>query len=83
MWGTVREETVTDECHNLGQRIIKMTKLLSRFYKDESGATAIEYGLIAALIALAIMVGAGALGNNIGAKFNKIATAINTGNPTP
>ncbi len=37
-----------------------MTKLISRFYKDESGATAIEYGLIAALIALAIMVGAGA-----------------------
>ena len=55
-----------------------MTKLLSRFYKDESGATAIEYGLIAALIALAIMVGAGALGNSIGAKFNSISTKLNT-----
>lgn len=53
-----------------------MTKLISRFYKDESGATAIEYGLIAALIALAIMVGAGALGNNIGTQFNKIANKI-------
>ena len=60
-----------------------MTKLLSRFYKDESGATAIEYGLIAALIALAIMVGASALGNNIGKKFNDIAAAISSGNPTP
>ncbi len=53
-----------------------MTKLISRFYKDESGATAIEYGLIAALIALAIMVGAGALGDNIGEKFNNIADKI-------
>ena len=39
-----------------------MTKLVARFVKDESGATAIEYGLIAALIAVAIMVGARALG---------------------
>lgn len=59
-----------------------MTKLLSRFYKDESGATAIEYGLIAALIALAIMVGAGALGNSIGAKFNGIADKLNTAGGT-
>jgi pilus assembly protein Flp/PilA len=50
-----------------------MSKLFARFVKDESGATAIEYGLIAALIALAIMVGAGALGNNLNAKFNEIA----------
>lgn len=38
-----------------------MAKIFARFAKDESGATAIEYGLIAALIALAIVVGAGAL----------------------
>lgn len=56
-----------------------MSKLISRFYKDESGATAIEYGLIAALIALAIMVGAGALGNALNNKFNDIATAVKTG----
>jgi pilus assembly protein Flp/PilA len=54
-----------------------MKSLVTRFVKDESGATAIEYGLIAALIALAIMVGAGALGNSIGAKFNNISTALN------
>lgn len=53
-----------------------MTKLFARFYKDESGATAIEYGLIAALIAVAIMVGAGALGTNINDKFNEIAGKI-------
>ena len=42
-----------------------MAKLFARFVKNESGATAIEYGLIAALIALAIMVGAGSLGNSL------------------
>lgn len=50
----------------------------TRFIKDESGATAIEYGLIAALIALAIVVGAGAVGNSIGSNFNNIATTLNT-----
>lgn len=53
-----------------------MSNLFARFVKDESGATAIEYGLIAALIALAILVGAGALGNNLNNKFNTIATKI-------
>jgi len=50
-----------------------MSKLFARFAKDESGATAIEYGLIAALIALAITAGASTLGNSISGQFNKIA----------
>lgn len=50
-----------------------MTKLVARFVKDKSGATAIEYGLIAALIALAIMVGAGAVGNSLNEQFDFIA----------
>ena len=54
-----------------------MTKLFSRFAKDESGATAIEYGLIAALIALAIITAAGALGTALSNKFAAIATAVN------
>ena len=53
-----------------------MSKLFARFVKDESGATAIEYGLIAALIALAIMVGAGSLGNEINAKFTNISGTL-------
>ena len=57
-----------------------MSKLIARFVKDESGATAIEYGLIAALIALAIMVGAGAVGNALDDKFQGIADALNTTN---
>lgn len=54
-----------------------MSKLVARFVKDESGATAIEYGLIAALIALAILVGAGAVGNALNNRFNEIATELN------
>ena len=55
-----------------------MSKLFARFAKDESGATAIEYGLIAALIALAIIAGAGALGNQVGSTFNSIADCLKT-----
>ncbi len=57
-----------------------MSNLIARFVKDESGATAIEYGLIAALIALAIIVGAGAVGNSLNAKFSGIATKLNEAN---
>ena len=54
-----------------------MSKLFARFAKDESGATAIEYGLIAALIALAIIAGASLLGNTIDDKFESIANTLN------
>lgn len=57
-----------------------MSKIFARFVKEESGATAIEYGLIAALIALAIMVGAGAVGNSLDAKFQGISDTLNTTN---
>lgn len=53
-----------------------MSNLIARFLKNESGATAIEYGLIAALIALAIMAGAGTLGNALDDKFDNIATTL-------
>lgn len=55
-----------------------MTKLLKNFCNDESGATAIEYGLIAALIAVAIMVGATSLGTSLNTKFNDIANKLNS-----
>jgi pilus assembly protein Flp/PilA len=50
-----------------------MTNLFARFAKDESGATAIEYGLIAALIAVAIIVAVTAVGDNLATVFNNIA----------
>ncbi|SCB57930.1 pilus assembly protein Flp/PilA [Rhizobium aethiopicum] len=53
-----------------------MTKLFSRFLKDESGATAIEYGLIAALISVALITGATTLGGKIGNTFNGLSTKM-------
>ncbi len=53
-----------------------MSKLFARFAKDESGATAIEYGLIAALISVAIIAGAGALGNELSNKFTGLGTTL-------
>ena len=54
-----------------------MKTMFARFAKDESGATAIEYGLIATLIGVAIIVGAGALGTKLNDVFNAIAGAVN------
>jgi pilus assembly protein Flp/PilA len=53
-----------------------MKKFISKFMSDESGATAIEYGLIAALIAVVIIAAVTALGTNISTQFTKVATAI-------
>jgi pilus assembly protein Flp/PilA len=57
-----------------------MKSLLSRFAKDESGATAIEYGLIAALIAVAIIVALGVLGNNIRNTFQYVGNSLGDAN---
>lgn len=51
-----------------------MTKFITKFAKDESGATAIEYGLIAALIAVVIIGGVGAVGTRLQALFTSIST---------
>jgi pilus assembly protein Flp/PilA len=53
-----------------------MTNLFNRFLKDESGATAIEYGLIAALIALAIIGGATLVGTSLSEKFTEIGNTL-------
>ena len=53
-----------------------MSKFVSRFMKDESGATAIEYGLIAGLIAVAIIAATRLLGSNTATQFNKIANSV-------
>ena len=49
---------------------------IKRFTRDEGGATAIEYGLIAALIAVVIIAGVTSLGKNIGNVFNTVAGNI-------
>ena len=55
-----------------------MQKLVARFIKDESGAAAIEYALIAGLIALVIVGGATALGTAISGKFTSIGESVTT-----
>jgi pilus assembly protein Flp/PilA len=56
---------------------LPMNKLIKRFAADESGATAIEYGLIAAGIAVAIIAAVQALGTAISGTFRDVATALN------
>lgn len=52
---------------------MKLVQSFKQFLRDEEGAVAIEYALLASLIALAIFVGAGALGTNLGDFFQGIA----------
>ena len=54
-----------------------MTKIFARLMKDESGATAIEYGLIAALISVALIAGASALGTSLNDQFTGLSKKMN------
>ena len=60
-----------------------MSKFVSRFLKDESGATAIEYGLIAALIAVALVAAMGFLSNGLQTAFSDIQDTLENPTPTP
>lgn len=52
-------------------------KLINLILDDEAGATAIEYGLIAALIAVAAITAMGALGNSLSNTFSSVSTSMN------
>lgn len=53
-----------------------MTNLMKRFAKDESGATAIEYGMIAALIAVVIITALTTLGSKLNSTFSSVASQL-------
>ena len=53
-----------------------MRKIVIRFIKDDSGATAIEYGLIAGLIAVVIIASVSTVGTKLSTKFGKVSTAL-------
>jgi len=53
-----------------------MSKFVTRFLKDESGATAIEYGLIAALIAVVLVTAITAVGTKLQGVFTSVSTAL-------
>ena len=53
-----------------------MKNILARFVKDQSGATAIEYGLIAALVGVAIIAALNTLGSKLSSNFNNIGSQL-------
>ena len=55
-------------------------KIIRKFLKNEKGATAIEYGLIAALIAVAAMAAMGSLGNELTTTFSTVSGTLATAN---
>lgn len=61
---------------NKNKDALAMKSLLLRFAKDEAGVTAIEYGLIATLIAVVIVTAVTNVGTNLKTKFGAVATAL-------
>ena len=57
-----------------------MNKLIARFGKDESGATAIEYALIAAIVGIGIIVALGAMKDELNETFEKVESALSEAN---
>ena len=53
-----------------------MSKFVTRFIQNESGATAIEYGLIAALIAVVVITAVTTIGTNLKGTFNNVANTV-------
>lgn len=53
-------------------------KVIKKIFKNEDGATAIEYGLIAALIAVAAITAMTSLGGNLAGTFNKVSNSVKT-----
>lgn len=60
-----------------------MRNLLNRFAKDESGATAIEYGLIAALIAVVLIGALTLVGGSLSEKFTEVSEELDNAGATP
>jgi pilus assembly protein Flp/PilA len=52
--------------------------MMTKFFQNDEGATAIEYGLIAALIAVVIIAAVAALGTSLSSTFQDVSTAINS-----
>jgi pilus assembly protein Flp/PilA len=58
------------------EEVRPMTRILGALLRDESGATAIEYGLIAALISVVIIAAVTLVGSNLSSVFNSIASSL-------
>jgi pilus assembly protein Flp/PilA len=73
----IQRSLASSDSHVWILRSSKMTNLVSRFVKDESGATAIEYGLIAAGISVAIIAVVQGLGSKLKSTFTSVQNALN------
>lgn len=71
----IRESGFTDVLRPVDDNTF-MTNIVRKFIKDESGATAIEYGLIAAGIALVIIAAVNGIGSKLNTKFSAINTSL-------
>ena len=70
--------TESFDAPNMAHLAVRREKLdrIKNFFKDESGASAVEYGLLVALIAVVIITAVSTLGTNLKSKFNAAATGI-------
>jgi pilus assembly protein Flp/PilA len=75
---TRTNQSATGEKTPKGSREHMMTKIMNRFVDDESGATAIEYGLIAAGISVAIITVVNTLGSQLKSTFTNISSQLAT-----
>jgi pilus assembly protein Flp/PilA len=66
--------------HRITNRSPAVTTVFKRFIKDDSGATAIEYGLIAAIVAIGLIASLQGLKNNLSSTFSKVGSRLNTAN---
>jgi len=73
--GSLNDPILTSRPQKQPQRVSPMTRVLA-FLKDESGATAIEYGLIAAGISVVIIATVNTIGSTLNGKFNSISTQL-------
>jgi pilus assembly protein Flp/PilA len=73
IWGVNPATGISSAC---GCEELLMCKVFVRFLKEESAATAIEYGLIAAGISVAIIAVVNGLGSNLNTKFSTISTQL-------
>jgi pilus assembly protein Flp/PilA len=64
------------ELHRATWQEVKLKRYLTKFWADQSGATAIEYGLIAAGISLAIIAVVNGLGSNLSGRFTSINNSL-------
>lgn len=65
--------------HSSSALLVKLTVLRERFLRDREGVTAVEYGLLAALIAVAIIGGVTAFGGSLNNFFNGLAGKLSVG----